>query len=845
MIAGVVIVFIVALLVFSNALEGDFVFDDNFAILNNNDVDPAKSDWSALWLHDFWGQEMNRDDSHKSYRPLTTLTFRLNLWLMGKDPWAFHVVNTIIHCIVSVQVALLAREALIGANTKWLHGASLQLPQFSLSIFTELWVLCGILFVVHPAHAEAVASIVGRADLLVTMLVLLTRTVARQVGVGRPWIVLVAFSALLCKESAVFALVAVLVECLLMAFPAMLSCCRDRIVATTAAPKPASSSSSSLRRSYLMSAVYIALAIGLSMLVRFWLTPTIILTNYRRIENPLAFHSGWSWLTFWLVVQREYARLVLWPAVLSADYSFDCIPSPTEGWLDIRVLEGSAVLLMIVTLLYVIHRYWRSDLLVSLWLLSATFHLPASQTLFSIGTLVAERLVYATTAPLIALLAGVISRLVMTVGADIRMYSGNTIVINVTVRRLLASLLLLLLIGLSTNRLHLRNKDWQSEETLFRAAYQDCPRSTKVLQNMGILERRFGRWDTSIEHFRTALSIEGDYCENYYWIGLSLLNKGSIIAALPHLRKGVACKYTRSKALEVMATLHNSMDQLEPMHVWSETEAFESAKYVGFGGKRAYGRQMAFIRALESAELWDEAWSMAENIASNAKQYQDWQMLVHVMSMSPFIFNRMIQNPWTMAHVAAAHSSLMTEMQQLLQNATRDQAPPSVLAYIKDQKMKHTKHWRSLLLKVIEHGFEANDPEVAKITAWAESTLLASRNFQSLSSFAALMRKHGQDSKTIMARILGTNILLEKTNKEPACVEALKIVKMLHDQSFYVSSSGDLLPIRSWGSHICRLAGMKKDAKSLKSRAVQLGETLISEEEFASNPNVIINMFMK
>jgi hypothetical protein len=31
-----------------------------------------------MWKNDFWGQDITKEDSHKSYRPLTVLTFRLN-----------------------------------------------------------------------------------------------------------------------------------------------------------------------------------------------------------------------------------------------------------------------------------------------------------------------------------------------------------------------------------------------------------------------------------------------------------------------------------------------------------------------------------------------------------------------------------------------------------------------------------------------------------------------------------------------------------------------------------------------------------------------------------------------
>ena len=67
----------VTLLVYLNSLEGDFVHDDVAAILNNRDVTGAgETGWLGMWTNDFWGMAIRDRRSHKSYRPLTILTFR-------------------------------------------------------------------------------------------------------------------------------------------------------------------------------------------------------------------------------------------------------------------------------------------------------------------------------------------------------------------------------------------------------------------------------------------------------------------------------------------------------------------------------------------------------------------------------------------------------------------------------------------------------------------------------------------------------------------------------------------------------------------------------------------------
>lgn len=36
----------------------------------------AETPLGDLWHHDFWGSRLSSNTSHKSYRPLTVLTFR-------------------------------------------------------------------------------------------------------------------------------------------------------------------------------------------------------------------------------------------------------------------------------------------------------------------------------------------------------------------------------------------------------------------------------------------------------------------------------------------------------------------------------------------------------------------------------------------------------------------------------------------------------------------------------------------------------------------------------------------------------------------------------------------------
>lgn len=139
-------------LVFGNSLSNDFTFDDSSAIVSNRHVHTNDTDWLSVWWVDYWGTPIQSEHSHKSYRPLTTLTFRLNFLFSGLNAWSYHATNVLLHALVS---CILYRLMLNVLN------------DYAPSLLLTLW------FAVHPVKCDAVASIVGRAELLSTFFFLM------------------------------------------------------------------------------------------------------------------------------------------------------------------------------------------------------------------------------------------------------------------------------------------------------------------------------------------------------------------------------------------------------------------------------------------------------------------------------------------------------------------------------------------------------------------------------------------------------------------------------------------------------------------------------------------------
>lgn len=134
------VVFGASVLLYANSLEGGFVFDDHRGILSNDDLNPSKTELQDLFYHDFWGGHMNREQSHKSYRPVTVLTYRyLNYAIHELEPYGYHVVNVLCHAVASLLFLWLCRAFFKEKGGRW-------------SLFAAM------LFALHSVHTEVVSG---------------------------------------------------------------------------------------------------------------------------------------------------------------------------------------------------------------------------------------------------------------------------------------------------------------------------------------------------------------------------------------------------------------------------------------------------------------------------------------------------------------------------------------------------------------------------------------------------------------------------------------------------------------------------------------------------------------
>jgi len=155
-------------------VSGTWLDDDHMAILGNDAVVKCDSivdlfdTWSSIVDNDFWGVPLAHNQSHKSWRPVTTFSFRVGWCLHGSFLPGFHIVNTLLHVIATLLFQFLC-ESLV------FHKAVVSSRKLRRSL---AWT-AAMLFGIHPLHVECVSNIVGRAEPLSAIFFILTILVFR------------------------------------------------------------------------------------------------------------------------------------------------------------------------------------------------------------------------------------------------------------------------------------------------------------------------------------------------------------------------------------------------------------------------------------------------------------------------------------------------------------------------------------------------------------------------------------------------------------------------------------------------------------------------------------------
>jgi tetratricopeptide (TPR) repeat protein len=435
--AGIVAAF--AFLLYANTFGHDFVLDDPLVTSINKFVQQGFSGLADIFTHSYRAGSAVSTDSEYMYRPLSVASFAME-WAIAPNAPGFHHFLNVLWFALTAGLLYRTLTKIIPGNPRLLALAATAL------------------FVAHPIHTEVVANIKSRDEIMSLFFSLLTLNLYWDYAVSRLpspvnrlwWALGTFFLALLAKEGAVT---------MLLIIPLTLYC-----FAPDTKPVQA------IRQS-----LWLLIPFALWFVIRIVIMHGKLGYNPDFNDNPLV-AAGLTdrWATGFVILGK-YLQLLIWPAALSWDYSFNQLP--TVGWSDMKAIG-----------FFVLHAglfgyaLWnlRKRTLVSFSILAYLVSLGLYTNLFLlIGTPFGERLAYTASIWFCLVVAYGLYK-----GMGLSENSSDTGLFDSGKSKLFAGVIFILLLPMIFRTIS-RNHDWKNNYNLFTADRYSAPNSFRTQRAAG------------------------------------------------------------------------------------------------------------------------------------------------------------------------------------------------------------------------------------------------------------------------------------------------------------------------------------------------------------------------
>jgi hypothetical protein len=410
---------IITLLAWANSFESGFVYDNGVLILGDKRIRRATPDNLAqIFNHTYWWPS----GVSGLYRPVITLSYLFNYAILGNadHPAGYHAVNLLLHAGNVLLVFALARR-----------------------LIRDLWpsFLIAAVWAVHPVLTESVTNIVGRADLLAGMTTLGGLLIYLKSAETHGWrrlawlagLMAVTVIGVFSKESAVAVIAVIALYELTWWNPRRL-------------------------RGILLS----CLAMSPAFLAMWWMRSRALAadppTVFPFVDNPIIGAGFWTGRLTAVKVIARYLGLLVWPAHLSADYSYAQVPLA-----DGRLTDWIAWIVVAAVAIGAAFLYRRNKTAFFAAGFAFVTLLPASNLVIPVGTIMAERFLY-----------------LPAIGFSICLVAAlYSLARRLHVTPLAPAMLCLMIAGFGA-RTWARNQDWRTDFTFWSAAVETAPLSFKT-----------------------------------------------------------------------------------------------------------------------------------------------------------------------------------------------------------------------------------------------------------------------------------------------------------------------------------------------------------------------------
>lgn len=443
---------IVVFLLYANTLSHDYAQDDAIVITQNSFTQKGFKGIGDLLSKESFVGYFNQQKSllaGSRYRPLSLITFAIEIEFFGANPGISHFTNVLLYAITCILLYLVLLRMLSAGPWKTFQGT---LPY-----------LTALIFAVHPVHTEAVANIKGRDEILCLLLGLLTLYwLFGFIKNQKPLLLFLAgfayFLALLSKESA---------YTFVFIFPAALwvfTKIENRKVIT-------------------LGSLFFGIAI-IGWLMRTWAVGTVMNEGLPELmNNPFLYASMSEKLATISLVLGKYFLLVLFPYPLTHDYYPYQIN--LANWGDIPVILS--ILLYVSLAIIAIRGIIRKKITgFGIWFFLGTIAI-VSNIFFPVGTFMNERFLFIPSVGLLMLLSMIIIQMPVyfhKANADYKSTISNTNIIafanSFRKKNPIGTLLLAVIVFTFCFLTVQRNPAWKNNETLFLTDIHTSGNSAKM-----------------------------------------------------------------------------------------------------------------------------------------------------------------------------------------------------------------------------------------------------------------------------------------------------------------------------------------------------------------------------
>lgn len=515
------IIAVLAFLLYSNTFSHQFTLDDEFYFLKHKAVAKGLSG-----IGDFFSKGSMEDYSGETgvqpYRPVTLLSFALQKSWSGYKPGAAHATNVLLYAILCVVAFSLLCRLFRKMNPVLAAGITL-------------------LFMVHPVHAEVVASIKSRDEILAALFGLGALLV--YFGEGdqeRSWARILVSTFLFglsvfSKESAI---------ALVLIFPLA-----DVMLRKTPVKK------------VILSCLPIAMMGGLYLLIRqsvvggeYNAHQMTVLENILFGAKSFAEQVGTRFEILWV-----YLRLLLFPLNLSWDYSYNQVPVMSIAS-PIAIL--SLLLHLALMLIAILNFRRRPEISFGiLFYFIALF--PVSNILLPIGTTVAERFLFL---PSFGFAIAIVAGIVAIAGISLESLNGSR-------QKPIAGILLVVCLVFAILTVN-RSALWSSNQTLLEDGIKNAPLSARThsalaseyriqAEKSPMKQDRDRLFNQAASEYLESIRILPKYTFTLYNLGLTYQEMGDTVNAFRYYRATLNENPKHEYANNNLATLYQGQQKYD------------------------------------------------------------------------------------------------------------------------------------------------------------------------------------------------------------------------------------------------------------------------------------------